>query len=126
MKAIQLSVFLENRTGRLNEVTKVLADAGVNMKAFCLAEAEDFGILRMVVDDVERGAAALKAAGVAVSRTEVVSLTCPNQAGELHKILDRLASHGVFIEYMYAFSEGDTAHTVIRPTNVAECLSLLE
>lgn len=125
MKTIQLSVFLENRTGRLNEVTKILADGGVNMEAFCLAEAQDFGILRMVVDDVERGVAVLKGSGIAVHRTEVVSLECPNEAGALRVILDRLASRGVFIEYMYAFAKGDVAHIVIRPTNVAECLALL-
>lgn len=125
MKITQLSVFLENKSGRLNEITRILSDAGVNMDAFCLAEASDFGILRMVVSDVDKALQALKAAHVAVSETQVVLIECPNHSGELGKILDRLAREGVFIEYMYAYAKGDTANIVIRPTDVEKCLANL-
>lgn len=125
MKITQLSVFLENKSGRLNEITRILSDAGVNMDAFCLAEASDFGILRMVVSNVERAMEVLRAARVAVSQTQVVLIECPNKAGELGKILDRLAREGVFIEYMYAYAKGDTANIVIRPTDVDKCLANL-
>lgn len=121
----QLSVFLENKTGRLNDITHILADKGVNMNAFCLAEAADFGILRMVVSDVEQAVEALKAAHVAVSSTQVICLECPNRAGSLNVILDKLAGHGVFIEYMYAFSKGEVANIVIRPTDIEKCAQVL-
>lgn len=125
MTITQLSVFLENKTGRLNEITRILADASINLRAFCLAEASDFGILRMVVSDVSGAMAVLKANHIAVSQTEVMCLECPNTPGALNKILDKLAVQGVFIEYMYAFSEGETARTVIRPTNLQKCLDIL-
>lgn len=125
MKITQLSVFLENKTGRLNEITRILSAAGINMEAFCLAEASDFGILRMVVSDTQRAVEALRAAHVAVSQTEVIRLECAHKVGEMQKILDRLALEGVFIEYMYAFARADMANIVIRPTHIDKCAEVL-
>ncbi len=121
----QLSVFLENKTGRINEVTRLLGDAGVNMIAFSMAENLDFGILRVIVSDVEKAVEVLKEARFAVKLTDVICLDCPNVPGSLAKILDRLASKGVFIEYMYAFSRGETASVVIRPTDTSKCSAIL-
>ncbi len=121
----QLSVFIENRTGRINEVTRILEDSGINMSAFSLAESADFGILRMIVSDVEGAQRALKEARFGVSVTEVLSITCPNVPGAMHRVLEVLAREQIFIEYMYAFSEGEVANVIIRPTDVARAEEIL-
>ncbi len=121
----QLSVFIENKTGRINEVTKILAANGVNMTAFSLAENAEFGILRMVVSNVEQALKVLKEARFGVTVTEVVCFTLSNVPGALSAVLELLAKEHVFIEYMYAFSQGETANVVIRPTNVDRCVEVL-
>ena len=117
----QLSVFLENKTGRINEVTKTLSRHGINMQAFSMAETADFGILRLIVSDVDKAVEVLRDENIAVMLTDVVYMHCPNEAGALASILDRLAQGEVAIEYMYAFAEGDMAHIVVRPTDIALC-----
>ena len=117
----QLSVFLENKTGRINEVTKTLSRHGINMQAFSMAETADFGILRLIVSDVDKAVEVLRDENFAVMLTDVVYMHCPNEAGALASILDRLAQGEVAIEYMYAFAEGDMAHIVVRPTDIAWC-----
>ena len=122
----QLSVFLENKTGRINDVTKTLGKEGINMHAFSMAESTDFGIMRLIVSDVDRAVEVLRAADFAVMLTDVVCISCPNVAGSLAEILDRLAAEKIFIEYMYAFAQGDTANVVIRPTHIDKCVEILE
>ena len=95
------------------------------MHAFSLAESADFGILRMIVSDVEKAKASLREAHFAVQLTEVVCFNCPNQPGTLASVLDILAREAIFIEYMYAFAQGDRANIVIRPSNLSECLKQL-
>ncbi len=127
MKTIkQLSVFIENRTGRINEVTRILEVGGINMSAFSLAETPDFGILRMIVSDVEAAHRALKEAHFGVNVTDVLLVTCANEPGTMHRILEVLAREQVFIEYMYAFSEGEVANVIIRPTDVARAAEILQ
>lgn len=121
----QLSVFLENKSGRINEVTKALAEQGINMHAFSMAETTDFGILRLIVSDVDKAVEVLRAKDFAVILTDVVCISCPNVAGALSKILEKLAEYQIFIEYMYAFAQGDRANIVIRPSNLSECLKQL-
>lgn len=121
----QLSVFIENRTGRINEVTRILAANGVNMTAFSLAESPEFGILRMIVSDVDLAMKVLKEAHFGVSVNNVICLTCTNEPGALATILEYLAKEDVFIEYMYAFSQGDTANIVIRPTDIQRGVEIL-
>ena len=121
----QLSVFLENRTGRINEVAKILGANGINMKAFSMAETADFGILRLIVSDVENAVQVLRDASFAVMLTDVVCLNVKNVAGALSGILETLAANEIFIEYMYAFSEGDTADVVIRPNDIAKSIQVL-
>ncbi len=121
----QLSVFIENRTGRINEVTRILEESGINMSAFSLAESADFGILRMIVSDVEGARMALKEAHFGVSTNDVLCITCPNRPGAMHRVLEVLARENVFIEYMYAFSEGEVANVVIRPTDIDLAAKLL-
>ncbi len=125
MKIKQLSVFVENKTGRINEVAQILGRHGVNMTAFSLADSADFGILRMIVSDVKQAEQVLREAHFGVSVTEVVCLSCSNVPGSLSNILDCLAKEQVFIEYMYAFSEGETARVVIRPTDLDRCIDIL-
>ena len=122
----QMSVFLENKTGRINEVTKILSQHGINMHAFSMAETPDFGILRLIVSDVDKAAEILRNADFAVMLTDVIHLHCPNKAGALGEILDRLATAEVSIEYMYAFAEGDMANVVVRPTNIERCQAALK
>ena len=122
----QLSVFLENKTGRINEVTKILARHSINMQAFSMAETTDFGILRLIVSEVDRAVEILREANFAVMLTDVVCISMPNVAGSLANILDQLAEENIFIEYMYAFAEGDKANVVIRPNDFVKCEKVLE
>ena len=122
----QVSVFLENKTGRINEVTKILSRHGINMHAFSMAETPDFGILRLIVSDVDKAVEILRNADFAVRLTDVIHLHCPNKAGALGEILEQLATADVSIEYMYAFAEGDMANIVMRPTDIARCEKALK
>ena len=121
----QLSIFLENRTGRINEVAKILGDNGINMQAFSMAETADFGLLRLIVPDVDKAAEVLREANFAVMVTDVLCISCSNVPGALSAVLERLASNDVFIEYMYAFSDGDVANVVIRPNKIEEAVKVL-
>lgn len=125
MLAKQLSVFLENKSGQLTEVTDVLGRAGINLSAMSIADNSDFGILRCIVSDPELALKVLKEANYAVKITEVIGLVCPNTSGSLAKILKYLSANGVFIEYMYSFSSGDVAHVVVRPTDLESCEKIL-
>ena len=122
----QLSIFLENKTGRINEVAKILGDNGINMQAFSMAETADFGLLRLIVPDVDRAVQVLRAENIAVMVTDVLCLNCPNVPGSLSGVLERLASNNVFIEYMYAYSDGDSANVIIRPNNIEDALTVLQ
>ncbi|MBE6318518.1 MAG: ACT domain-containing protein [Bacteroidales bacterium] len=121
----QLSIFLENKTGRINDLTKILGKHGINMHAFSMAETTDFGILRLIVTDVERAVEVLRNENFAVMLTDVVCISCPNEAGSLSEILDHLAQNDIFIEYMYAFAEGDKANVVIHPNDLDKCVAEL-
>ena len=122
----QLSIFLENRTGRINEVARILADNGINMQAFSMAETSDFGLLRLIVPDVDKAVEVLRTADIAVMVTDVLCVNSPNVPGALSAILEKLASNNIFIEYMYAFSDGESANVIIRPDNVEAAVSILK
>lgn len=125
MLAKQLSVFLENKSGQLTDVTDVLGQAGVNLSAMSIADNSDFGILRCIVSDPELALKVLREANYAVKMSDVIGFTCPNTSGSLAKILKYLSGSGVFIEYMYSFANGDVAHVVIRPTDLENCEKIL-
>ena len=122
----QISVFLENKSGRINDVTKALGQAGINMHAFSMSETTDFGILRLIVSDVDRAIEVLRTANFSVIQTEVICISCANTAGSLSVILERLAEQNIFIEYMYAFAQGDKANVVIRPNDLNRSLEVLK
>ena len=126
MKAKQLSIFLENKSGRLTEVTDVLGEAGVNLSAMSIADNSDFGILRCIVSDPEKAYKVLKEAHFAVKITDVIGFVCPNTSGSLAVVMRYLSEKGIFIEYMYSFANGDVAHVVIRPTDLDACEKVLE
>lgn len=122
----QVSVFLENKSGRLNEVTQILGDAGINISAFTIADTSDFGILRLIVSDPQKACTVLKQNAFSVKITDVVLAKSKNEAGSLANLLQLLSNGGVFIEYMYAFSmEDQSATIVIRSTNINKCVEIL-
>ncbi|MDR1937245.1 MAG: amino acid-binding protein [Tannerellaceae bacterium] len=122
----QLSIFLENKKGRFTEVAKLLGDAGINMSAFTVSESSDFGILRLIVSDPDKAIRVLREKLYAVSTTDVVCLYCPNQPGALAKAMDIITRADIFIEYMYAFAQGDSAHVIIRPDEIERCVEVLQ
>jgi hypothetical protein len=113
MKVEQISIFLENRPGGLEQVTRILKDAGINIRTLSLADTTDFGILRMIVNDVEKASRVLKENGLRASRTAVVAVEVPDRPGGLHEILAALTGSGVNVEYMYAFVERSGQNAVL-------------
>ena len=128
MKAEQISIFLENKAGRLSEVTGTLADAGVNIRALSLADTTDFGVLRLIVDDNAKAEEALKSAGFTVRITHVVAVEVDDRPGGLHFILNALTQANINVEYMYAFvaQSGDKAIMIFRFDQLEEAISVLE
>jgi len=123
----QVSIFLENRSGRLNEVINILGKAEINISAFTIADTSDFGILRLIVSDPDKAIEILKQNQFSAQTTDVVLVKTANQPGALVKLLGLLNSEGIFIEYMYAFSMNENeAVTVIRPVDVQKCIGILE
>jgi hypothetical protein len=122
----QVSVFLENKSGRLKEVTRILGKAGIKITAFTIADTSEFGILRLIVSDPEMTYHVLKENDFSVQITSVVLAKCPNDPGSISEMLEVLNEEEVFIEYMYAFSmDGDSIIIVIRPTNIQRCVDVL-
>ena len=109
----QLSVFLENKPGQLAGILKTLAAADVNIVTLSLANAPEFGIVRMIADDHVKGAAALAEAGFAVRETEVVAVTVPDHPGGMAELTAKLDRAGVDIEYSYAYSLGHADKAVL-------------
>lgn len=121
----QLSVFLENRSGRLTEMTDILGKADINLSALSIAETSQFGIIRMVVSDPEKGLKILKENNFSVSLTDVICLSTPNKPGSLSRSLQVLSEAGISVEYMYAFSMGEKAFVVIRTENLEKATEIL-
>lgn len=128
MKVEQISIFLENKAGRLAEVTRVISEAGVNIRALSLADTSDFGILRLIVTDNERAKKVLKEHGFTVGKTTVVAVEVPDSPGGLHSILDMLSNDGVNVEYMYAFvhQSGNTAILIFRFDRTEQAIEILQ
>lgn len=113
MKVEQISIFLENKSGRLAEVTDVLAKAGINIRALSLADTADFGILRLIVNDTEKAKQVLRDNGFTVGKTEVVAVEVPDRPGGLAGILNILKERGINVEYMYAFVQKSRENAII-------------
>lgn len=128
MKVEQISVFLENKAGRLAEVTRVLGEAGINIRALSLADTTDFGILRLIVDNYDKARDVLKSRGFTVGKTEVVAVEVPDRPGGLGLVLQILAKSSVNVEYMYAFVQhsGQNAVIIFRFDNLEQAIDLLQ
>ena len=122
----QLSVFLENREGRLEEVLNTLKEEKINIISLSLADTSDYGMLRILVEEPERGKDALKAKGFSATLSDIVAVTLPHKIGALQETLHILYEAGINIEYMYAFAEGEMANVVIRPNNIDSCVATLQ
>lgn len=105
MKITQISVFLENRKGRLSEICSLLGQAGINIRALTIAETESFGVLRMVVDKPDQAIELFRNNNVTANQTEVVAVEVPDVPGGLAQVLGTLRDHNVNVEYMYGFVE---------------------
>ena len=113
MKVEQISVFLENKSGRLAEVTETLAKEGINLRALSLADTADFGILRLIVNDTEKAKKVLKDNQFTVGKTEVIAVEVPDAPGGMAGILAVLKDNDINVEYMYAFVQKSGEHAVI-------------
>ena len=122
----QLSVFLENREGRLDEVLKVLAENEVNIVALSLADTSDYGMLRMIVSEPQKGRTALKEEGITAMLTDVVALRVPHATGSLSKAMHYLVTGGVNVEYMYAFANGNDAAAVLKSDDPGKVVEILK
>lgn len=127
MKVEQISIFIENKSGRLAEISRILGEAGINIRALSLADTSDFGILRLIVNDVEKAKVVLKESGFTVSKTEVIAVEVPDRPGGLATILQTLDRERINVEYMYAFVErcGGNAVIIFRFDETDKAISAL-
>ncbi len=127
MHVEQISIFLENKAGRLSEVTRIFEAGRINIRALSLADTSDFGILRLIVNDNEKAKRLLKEAGFTVRSTEVVAVEVQDKPGGLHQILTGLSKAGLNVEYMYAFvrQSGQNAVLIFRFDNTAAAVEVL-
>lgn len=128
MQVIQISVFLENKAGRLSEVTRILSEANINIRALCVADTTDFGVLRLIVDNNQKAEEALKHHGFTVRKSEVVAVKVPDRPGGLHQILEVLHQAHINIEYMYAFvhQSGDNAVMIFKFEDIVKPVQVLQ
>ncbi|RII31441.1 MAG: amino acid-binding protein [Geobacter sp.] len=128
MKVEQISIFIENKSGRLAEITRVLGETGINIRALSLADTSDFGILRLIVNDVEKAKIILKEKGFTVSKTEVIAVEVPDRPGGLSAILQVLDADRINVEYMYAFVErcGENAVIIFRFDETDKAITTLQ
>ena len=119
MKINQLTVFVENRTGYLSEITELLGKKKIDMKALSIADTKEFGILRVIVNDVEKARDILSAQGIICKITQVVEVKISDKPGELSSVLSVLSKNGVGVDYLYAFlsADKDGANVVIKATD---------
>ena len=122
----QLSIFLENRSGRLEEVLETLGKEKINVSACSLADTSEFGILRLIVSDPEKAREVLKNKQFSVNINEVLSIATPNSPGALAKALKILSNEGISIEYLYAFSMGEKSFVVLRTDETEKAIMAMQ
>lgn len=123
----QLSVFIENREGRLEQVLETLKEKNINIISLSLADSSDYGLLRMIVSDAETGKNALKDAGFSAMLTQVLAVKLSHQVGQLQVLLSEICKAGINIEYTYALATGgDDASIVIKTADLEKAAEVLE
>ncbi len=124
----QIAVFLENKSGRLAEITSVLADNNINIRALSVADTADFGILRLIVDKVEEAKSVLKENGFTVGKTNVIAVEVEDKTGGLAKVLKSLTGANINVEYMYAFvnKTGENAVLIFRFEKMEYAIDVLQ
>ena len=127
MTVKQISIFVENKPGKLAELTEYLNQSSIDMRALSIAEAQDFGIVRIIVDDAYKTSCVLKEAGYVASITPVVAIEMPDEPGSLFRILKILGDGGVNLDYMYAFltRKQSTAYMVLRVEDNEKAIEIL-
>ena len=128
MTVEQISVFVENRSGQLGDVTRVLEKAGINIRALSLSDTTDFGVLRLMADDTEKARDALAAAGFTVGTTPVVAVDVADEPGGLGRVLSVLSEHGINVEYLYPYTQQESTRATIifRFDRTEEAVNVLE
>jgi hypothetical protein len=128
MKIRQVSVFLENRSGRMAKITTALGNEGVNIRAMALADTSDFGILRLVLSDTEKGVSILKEKGFTVRVTDVIAVGIDEHPGSLGELLALLENSGLNLEYVYMLNHQAPGHVVfiLRFDNQDKALDVLK
>lgn len=123
----QISIFMENKPGRMARVAKTLSDADVNIRALTIAEAGDFGVIRMVVDDTEKGYRMLRDAGFTVSETDVLAVEIKDIPGGLYEIVDTLGENNINMDYAYAFvtAKAERAMLILRVDDLKRATQVL-
>jgi hypothetical protein len=123
----QISIFMENKYGKMARVAKALADANVNIRALTIAEAGDFGIVRLVVDDTEKGYKVLRDEGFTVSETEVLAVEIQDSPGGLYEIANTLGENEINVEYAYAFvtAKAERAMLILRVDDISGAANVL-
>ncbi|MCB2180751.1 MAG: ACT domain-containing protein [Desulfobulbaceae bacterium] len=127
MKVDQIAIFLENKSGRLAEITSILAEKGINIRAMSLADTADFGILRLIVNDTENAKQILKDNGFTVGTTEVIVAEVADKPGGLASVLQTIKAGELNIEYMYAFTQksGETGLIIFRFDDINAAIETL-
>lgn len=127
MTVEQISVFVQNKTGQLGDVTRVLEEAGINIRALSLADTADFGVLRLMADDTARAGQVLRDAGFTVGSTPVVAVEVADTPGGLGHVLALLSQNRINVEYLYAYTQRDStkATLIFRFDRNAEALDVL-
>lgn len=124
----QLSIFIENKPGRLAEVTDIIGDSGIDVRALSIADSTDFGILRLIVDDPDKASCILTEKGMVVSLTDVIAIGIPDTPGAFAKEISKLSKNGVDLEYMYAFvsRKQNEAYAIIRAKDPDKATEVLK
>ena len=127
MRVEQIAVFLENKSGRLAEITSILADSNINIRALSVADTADFGILRLIVDDVEKAKSILQDGGFTVGKTNVLAVEVSDEVSGLATVLRSIEAAGLNVEYMYAFvnNSGENAVLIFRFEEMDEAIEVL-
>ncbi len=122
----QLSVFLENKSGRLAEALNTLGDHDINIKALTIADTAEFGIVRMIVSDPDKGFSILREKGFSANLVDVITIATPSECGSFARALRILSDEGISVEYIYAFSVGDKAAIVLRTEDTDKAVKAIE